>query len=123
MRTTNAFGTSWTSRHGSPQTVNVARDGVRRLRVGLDAAASASVKRPGLRRRDLDLLAEHGAVAPAAAAIIWFIASATAESSSSVELGRRRVLGLLHAHHRGGERCARRRASMTKTLPPVTPST
>ena len=41
MRTTNAFGTSWTSRHGSPQTRDRGARGVRGARVGLVACSAA----------------------------------------------------------------------------------
>ena len=59
MRTTKAFGTSWTSRAGSPQIENAVRTACGVLRVGVGDRRRPRVNGPGLRRPDLDLGAEH----------------------------------------------------------------
>ena len=121
IRTTNAFGTSCTSRQGSPSTVKptLVMCGARSKRVVRLVRRREELR---LRRADLDLLAEHGAVAAAAAAIIWFIASPAADSSSSDSSSPSSTESASMPIIAAASRCTPRRV-ITKMLPPVTPST
>ena len=121
MRTMNALGTSCTSRHGTPQKVNVtavAWPGCSQPVPPALASASWRTSGGAISTSSPSTLL----VATAAADIIWFIASPTAENSSSdssppasTSVGSTPIMA-----------AARRRAPsmpMTITLPPVTPST
>ena len=102
MRTTKAFGTSWTSRQGSPQIEIDDPHGVRRRRIGV-GDASAAREGLGLGRADLDLGAEHRGDARAGRGHHLVHGLGDGGELELGELGGVRVLRLVHAHHRGGE--------------------
>ena len=123
MRTTNAFGTSCTSRHGSPQTVNApdVACGVRRRRPSSASSARRQDLRLGRARSRPRCRARRRRARrrrPSSGSSPRRRRTARARTARSP-----RSSGGSIAHHRGGQRRARPSSVMTNTLPPVTPST
>ena len=103
MRTTNALGTSCTSRAGSPQIENADAHGVRRAAGRRRRSRRPRAKVLRLRRADLDLGAEHRRRRGGGRGHHLVHGLRDGGQLELGQLGRVRVLGLLHAHHRRGQ--------------------